>query len=823
MATVVSAREPVDQWSNTVTPVFAAITTLCASTALSGVIDGSVWLGHVAIAIIVVAGTGIGLRALRVPILLVGLSQLLALMCLVVALFTTKGILGFFPSPGAVDQIGDVLRGAVTVVQTGVPPVDPTTPILCLVVIAIGLVAVLVDSLAVAAGTPAASGLVLLCVYAVPASLADEMLPWWSFVLGGASYAILLAVDGTHRHQQWRSRSGRSNGNGGSSFAAPAALVSAALLLALVFGSLFTVIGTVGQLPGNAGAGGVGTDGFSLKAFTSLRGMLNQRGNEEMFRIRGLPDDKRYLRATTLKQYKANEGWGIGPGMPSGNQLTGELPLEPGRTADGQTTRIQVEPVKSDDNWAPVYGSPRRIEGITGDVRYDESSGAVYVLRKRKFPTYVEYADLAQPTYEQLRASSSAGSEVGSTYLDLPPLNPRITQLARQLTTGKTNQWDKVLALKNYFANENGFQYRTQTAQASNEDALVDFLFQGKVGYCEQYASAMAVLVRAAGIPARVAIGYTSGFQMTDYRSVTTQDAHAWVEVYFPQFGWITVDPTPLSDGRGYVPPYMSPQASTTGRAPTDETSSTAKPQSEATQKKDTPAINDPAQNQQDNAPKEDPYLWVKWTLGGFGALATAGTIWLFISRPKGGGTADSPAAAAGPRKRWLGAVAMVTGLLWLLAVVAACALVSWWLAVPVGLLGLAAFPAFTRIWRRRNNLHSVAAREANSAEAAWQELLAESWDRGATIPDTDTVRMTARRLVREHSLDDEGRDGLRTVVGVIERTWYGGTAEADPELPQAVENVRQSMRRNAPLALRAKLLPRSVLSPRKHRTTTDD
>jgi transglutaminase-like putative cysteine protease len=792
-----------DALTSSVTPVFAAITTLCASTALAGVIDGSIWLGYAAVAIIVVAGSGIGLRALRVPILFIGIAQMFALFCLVVALFTDEGVLGFIPGPKAVDQIGEVLQGAVTVVQTGVPPVDPTTPILCLVVIAIGLVAVLVDSLAVAAGTPAASGLVLLCVYAVPASLAEEMLPWWSFVLGAGSYAVLLAVDGTHRHQQWRGRSPRPGASGGNAIGTPVALVTSSLVLALTIGSAFTIIGTVGQLPGGAGAGGIGTGGYNLKAFTNLRGMLDQRGNVEMFRVRGLPNDRSYFRSTTLKVYKANEGWDLGGGMPRGHALNGDLPLEPGRTGEGQPTRIEIEPVSSEDNWAPVYGSPRRLEGIPGDVWFDEASGAVYSRRARKFPRYVEYADMAQPTFEQLRASPSAsGNEVGQQYIELPPLNSRITNLARSLTQGRSNQWDRVLALKNYFSQENGFAYRTETAARSDDDALVDFLFNGKAGYCEQYASAMAVLARAAGIPARVAIGFTSGYQVTDYRSITTQDAHAWVEVYFPQYGWITVDPTPLSDGRGYVPPYMSPQSSSSSSA-TNGTSSTAEqPSAEnPTDRPDTAPI-DPGQSSQDSTQAEDELLWIKWTAGGLAAGALLLTVLLFTG-------------LLGGRRRRAAAALGAAGL-WLLAAVFALGLVSWWLAVPIGLIALAALPALTRMWRRHDRLHAIAGRNANAADEAWQELLAESWDRGAAIPDTDTVRMTARRLVREHDLDDEGKEGLRTVVGVLERSWYGGAAEPGPELPEAVDNVRRSMRRNAPLALKAKLLPRSILKPRK-------
>ncbi|MCE7007481.1 DUF3488 and transglutaminase-like domain-containing protein [Kibdelosporangium philippinense] len=804
--------------SNNVTPIFAAITTLCASTALSGVIAGSVWLGHAAVAIIVVAGTGIGLRAMRFPILLIGLAQLFALMCLVIALFTTEGVLGFLPGPKAVDQIGDVLRDAVTVVQTGVPPVDPTTPILCLVVIAIGLVAVLVDSLAVAAGTPAASGLVLLCVYAVPASLADDMLPWWSFVLGAGSYAVLLAVDGTHRHQVWRGHSPRSGNSGGNNASAPVALVSVAVVLALIVGAVFTPIGTVGQLPGNVGAGGLASGGFSLKAFTKLRGMLDQKGNQEMFRIRGLTDNRQYLRATTLKTYIANQGWDLGPGMPNGRPLNTELPLEPGRSPSSETTRVEIEPINSEDNWAPVYPSPRLIEGLPGDARFDELSGAVYTRKPRKFSPYVEFVDLNQPTYEQLRQSPSAGNQVGTQYTELPPLDPRVTDLARQLTADKTNQWDKVLALKNYFGPQNNFTYKLQTAAASDQDALVDFLFNGRAGFCEQYASAMAVLTRAAGIPARVAIGYTSGFLAGDYRTISTQDAHAWVEVFFPQYGWITVDPTPLTDGRGYIPPYMNAQgSSSSGPLPNESSTAPTAPEDSESSAAPRAPNDDPSQPDQGVTESQDSLAW-----NGYASMAAAGgatVLSLLLLTGLGvAGLGLTGASLTARKRRQRTILATIATVLWLLAAVFAAALVSWWLAVPLFLIGLSTFPALTRYWRRRDRLQMVYGSTSEAPMAAWDEVMAESWDRGASAPSTDTVRMTARRLVREHSLDDSGKDGLRKMVTILERSWYGGGGAPDPELPEAVEQVRDSMKRNAPLSLRAKLFPRSVMKPRKPR-----
>ena len=94
-------------------------------------------------------------------------------------------------------------------------------------------------------------------------------------------------------------------------------------------------------------------------------------------------------------------------------------------------------------------------------------------------------------------------------------------------------------------------------------NALVDFLNK-KQGYCEQYAAAMAVMLRVAGIPSRVVLGYTPGVRQDDGSYVVTSyDAHAWVEAYFHDVGWVFFDPTPLGDGRTVAPPYAPRPAAT--------------------------------------------------------------------------------------------------------------------------------------------------------------------------------------------------------------------------------------------------------------------
>ncbi|PPK67522.1 DUF3488 and transglutaminase-like domain-containing protein [Actinokineospora auranticolor] len=790
------------QWSTTVTPVVAAVTTLCASTALSGVIEGARWLGHAGVAVIVVTAIGLGLRALRTPTLLVVLAQLVGLLCLLTALFTDSGVLGLLPGPDAFDALGRVLTDSVEAVRTGVPPVAETRPVLCLVVIAIGLVGVLVDTLAVAAGTPAACGLVLLCVYAVPASLADDLLPWWSFVLGAGSFAVLLAVDGTHRHRLWRNQAALPTR--GAGFGSPTAMVSSALVLGLLAGGLITGIGTVGSLPGDGTGGGTG-GGLALKPFTKLRGMLEQGGNRELLRVRGLGNETRYLRALTLPRFERDGGWVPASALATNVRAAGPLPAAPGDDGQGPQTRIEIEPINYEDNWAPVYGTPRQMFDLPDNMFYDLGGGMVYARNARKLDRYVEAADLSQPTAGDLRLAGSDFSEVHEMYFDAEGIDPRVVQLAKDLTRDQPTMLDKVLALKTHFTNSaNGFKYQTQTGQGSDETALRDFLFDSKVGYCEQYASAMALLARAVGIPSRVAIGYTAGFLTGDYRSITTQDAHAWVEVFFPDHGWVTFDPTPLSDGRTYNPPYASsPPSSGPATGVSEEKPPTATTTTAAAPRTDPGKDQTPQAGAKTPGEVATPWSWQAWTALGLGVVAAALVALAYAARLR----------IARPLAIGVGVLALVFLL----------SLLSWWLSALLVLAVLGAVPALVRDWRRRQRRDAVLGDSPDAASAAWTELLAESWDRGTRAPDTDTVRTAARRLVKEHSLDDGSKQALRTVVNSVERSWYGGRRDRDPELAAAFDEVVRGLRRSSPLDWRGRLLPRSVLRPRKRKRGDDE
>lgn len=124
-------------------------------------------------------------------------------------------------------------------------------------------------------------------------------------------------------------------------------------------------------------------------------------------------------------------------------------------------------------------------------------------------------------------------------------LDPRVTELARRLTEGLATTQEKVDAVLLHFGR--GFSYSLDPLDGTSSDPLVRFLFEARRGHCELYAGAAAVLLRAAGVKARVVTGFYNGTwnDLGGYLAFTNQDAHAWVEVFFEGEGWRWVDATP--------------------------------------------------------------------------------------------------------------------------------------------------------------------------------------------------------------------------------------------------------------------------------------
>ncbi|MGD0962992.1 MAG: DUF3488 and transglutaminase-like domain-containing protein [Candidatus Acidiferrales bacterium] len=139
---------------------------------------------------------------------------------------------------------------------------------------------------------------------------------------------------------------------------------------------------------------------------------------------------------------------------------------------------------------------------------------------------------------------------IRQVYLQLPRLDPRVKQLADEITSHSQNEYDKASNIERHLAAH--YAYTLDLSRSHGDDPLANFLFVRHSGHCEYFASAMTVLLRAEGIPAR----YVTGFLPGEYNDVggdyiiRESDAHAWVEVYFPGYGWITFDPTPPGNAR---------------------------------------------------------------------------------------------------------------------------------------------------------------------------------------------------------------------------------------------------------------------------------
>ena len=151
----------------------------------------------------------------------------------------------------------------------------------------------------------------------------------------------------------------------------------------------------------------------------------------------------------------------------------------------------------------------------------------------------------------QLRAASPLFPEpIINTYLQLPDLDPRIKELALQITAKAPTEYDKASAIELYLKTH--YQYSLNLTGKQTDDPLAYFLFTRRSGHCEYFAAAMTVMLRDVGIPAR----YIGGFLPGEYNDVggdwivRASDAHTWVEAFFPGYGWITFDPTPPGDGR---------------------------------------------------------------------------------------------------------------------------------------------------------------------------------------------------------------------------------------------------------------------------------
>lgn len=172
------------------------------------------------------------------------------------------------------------------------------------------------------------------------------------------------------------------------------------------------------------------------------------------------------------------------------------------------------------------------------EIRFEHGAGMKYTV----------YSDVARPDSDVLRAAPRELPPGYEQYLQVPEEIPaRVTELAREITRDATTDYDKAEAVAAWL--RDNLAYTLEMRSPGDMEPIDFFLFERRAGHCEYFSSAMAIMVRTLGIPARNVNGFLGGEwnEYDAYVAVRARDAHSWVEVYFQDVGWVTFDPTPSS------------------------------------------------------------------------------------------------------------------------------------------------------------------------------------------------------------------------------------------------------------------------------------
>lgn len=515
----------------------------------------------------VVAGTGALARWRRLPGVVVVLAQVVvggAVTCQVVAQRP-------YPGPAFWAMLGDAVDAANTyaapVPQTELVSVQP------LLVVG-GLVAMLlVDLCAATLRRVPLAGLPLLTVYSVPVSLIDRGLSWWVFAGTAIGFLLLLFLQEEEHLSRWgRALDGSTSpGRRLSDSVRASALVigsvatAAAIVVPLAIPTLSFSVFDVG--PGNGGDGDIEV----TNPLVDLRQDLIQGPDDPLITIRTDDPSPDHLRISVLNRYTSDQ-WSAGDrDVPTANLAQGEVPLldegDPGIVTYEQADyEVEIED-SFVSRWLPTQAPITEITA-DGDWRFDEST-MDFLASDDDLDTAGERYRMtaALPTYDEpkLLRLNTMPTVVDDELTDLPDdLPASIGRLARAETASASTDFERAVLLNQFFRNPRNFTYdiASQSGRSVGTGELTDFLDAssptGRVGYCEQFAAAMGVMARTLDIPARVAVGFLNPDRVAAGTFVySAHDLHAWVELYFPDAGWVLFDPTPaITDG--FQPDYAS-------------------------------------------------------------------------------------------------------------------------------------------------------------------------------------------------------------------------------------------------------------------------
>jgi transglutaminase-like putative cysteine protease len=556
-----------------------AVGLLAAATAIA---FGRVFVGHGATWKLLAAG----LASVAVAGLLERRSLLLATLASAVCLLVALAVLVFpqttwvgLPTSETLGAIRDALARVGQQARVQVAPSEPLTPLLLAAVTAVWTASFSAHALAIRAGGPLLAVLPSVALVGFTDTvMQDGARPGYAVVLLSAVLFVSF-VDGIRRIRQWGPVWG-SRGKPLSAATGHGARRVATLAMAVA-------VLAPGILPGFHSLALVdfstaGGHQVHIDPFVSIKAQLQRRDPVELFQVTSVDGngDPRaaYWRLYALDQFDGTTWRSSDPDAERGRILSTPATLatsSPSSPAIDQGYRILTDFV---DRWLPMAYPPQTVNVPFGVIRYDSELTAA--VAPDTFGEGLEYSVrslIVSPTPKELDAVSMApsvllGIGVPDRYTFVPDDVPlAVRQIAEAWTQNASTPYRQVLAIQQHFVSSGDFHYSLDVRPRADANALVDFLTRTRIGFCQQFAAAMAILVRELGIPARVVVGFRPGSQSGDTFTVSTEDAHSWVEVLFPGYGWLPFEPTP----GGWRSPlatagsYLSPE--TPGACPPSE------------------------------------------------------------------------------------------------------------------------------------------------------------------------------------------------------------------------------------------------------------
>jgi len=494
----------------------------------------------------------------------------LALLASVVAWLLFVGLLyapdtllaGLLPTPGTLAAIRTVFVNGLQLIPLTPSPTYPEPALTLLAVSGVWAIAHAIDGLVLRLQAPIAAIVLALVLWTVPLALAAPTgRAWlWALPLLAAAAGLLLAYTGADlgRFGRWvfaddpAGIRGQRNplATGGSALAG-CAIVAGSLVAGLLPG--------FGDRPWYELRGSAGTT-LTTNPIVGIHSRLVSSDTGPVLRVTS--PRPIYVRTTSLDVYDGEDEVWTSLGV-NGEPVDGIVALaEPPGEAQQALVELEVLDLPGGLLVPLPYQTVQVTDSRPGRLRYDPGVSTFFVNADATLQPgdrFSTIAALPAPSVEQLDAAGAVRADPSD--VALPDIPAEVGDFARQVVAarGATTRLEQAVALQDELRS---WTYSLDVVPNHRRTAMAAFL-ERRTGYCEQFAGTMAVMLRELGIPSRVAVGFTPGVpdspeligtgQPVTY-TVSQTNAHAWVEVLFPGYGWIAFEPTPRSDGNVLVP-----------------------------------------------------------------------------------------------------------------------------------------------------------------------------------------------------------------------------------------------------------------------------